>query len=149
MLPVREVEAGETPGEAGAPGPEAPGAWIVEFLVQELAAMKRRPPEGVPLPEVRFREELGFDSLDRMEFIARVEQRFRLPLADDEVEGLVTLGQVARLVAERGGRVEAPAAGRPEPPGQPQSLVHPPPSGHPPPPGPPHSPGPAHPPEAT
>ena len=63
--------------------------------------MRRTPPDGVSVSGLRFREDLGFDSLDRLEFIARVEQRFRLPLGDDEVEGLVTVGEVARLVADR------------------------------------------------
>jgi acyl carrier protein len=105
VLPVREGDR----EDANAADPEAD---LLPLLVHELAAMKRAPPEGVPLPEVRFREDLGFDSLDRLEFIARVEQRFRLPLADDEVEGLVTLGQVARLVAARGVSPAEDAAGR-------------------------------------
>lgn len=85
--------------------------------------MRRPAPAGLPPGGLRLRDELGLDSLDRVEFVARVEQRFRLPLSDEEVDALGTLGEVVDLLVSRGvvaaieasvvdgNRPEAPGAG--------------------------------------
>lgn len=116
---------GSASGESanGSPDEGGGGTALMALLLQELAAMRRPAPAGLPPGGLRLRDELGLDSLDRVEFVARVEQRFRLPLSDEEVDALGTLGEVVDLLVSRGvvaaieasvvdgNRPEAPGAG--------------------------------------
>ena len=73
---------------------------IVDLLLEELAH------KDVQLPQqsaetVSFRHELGMDSLDLAEYIARMEQRFQVAIADDEWQQLETLALAADYIEER------------------------------------------------
>jgi len=49
--------------------------------------------------ESHFVEDLGLDSLDLVEFVARFEQEFDLFVPDEDLEGMVSLRATAEYVA--------------------------------------------------
>lgn len=49
-------------------------------------------------PESRFVEDLGFDSLDSVEFAMAIEDEFAIYLDDDDCEKCATVGDAIRLV---------------------------------------------------
>ena len=49
-----------------------------------------------------FAEDLAFDSLDLVEFVARMEQALRMPVPDEDLAGLTSVGQVVDYVMARG-----------------------------------------------
>lgn len=57
--------------------------------------------------EARFAEDLGLDSLDLVEFVMEVEEKFSVKIDDDELKGVLTVGQAVDLVA--GKQAAAPA----------------------------------------
>ncbi len=63
-------------------------AKVIELIVEEL---------GVEASEVTleasFIEDLGADSLDTVELIMKFEEEFDLDIADEEAEGLTTVGK--------------------------------------------------------
>lgn len=48
-----------------------------------------------------FREDLGFDSLDEVEFIMQVEDMFKIEITDEEAELLTTVGKVCEYLKGR------------------------------------------------
>lgn len=47
--------------------------------------------------EMRFREDLGFSSLDFMSFLGELEDTFDIELEENEVMKIVTLGEALQL----------------------------------------------------
>lgn len=58
-------------------------------------------PETDVTPEKNFQEDLGADSLDRVELIMAVEDEFVLEIPDADAETLTTVGAVLDYVAKR------------------------------------------------
>ena len=50
--------------------------------------------------EKTFREDLGFDSLDFIEFVMEVEEEFNITIPDDEAENIKTIGEGFEFVAK-------------------------------------------------
>ena len=50
--------------------------------------------------EMRFREELGFSSLEFMSFVGELEDTFDLGLDESEVLNITTLGEALNLLEE-------------------------------------------------
>ena len=48
-----------------------------------------------------FKNKWGLDSLDLVEFVARIEQRFNLLIPDKDLEKFISLEEVAHYVNER------------------------------------------------
>ena len=48
--------------------------------------------------EMRFREDLGFRSLDFMSFLGELEDTFDIELEEDKVMKIVTLGEALKLL---------------------------------------------------
>ena len=48
--------------------------------------------------ETRFREDLGFSSLDFMSFLGELEDTFDIELEENEVMKIVTLGEALQLL---------------------------------------------------
>jgi len=69
-------------------------------VINQVQANKRRPAIAMLTPEMRLREELGFDSLDLAELTVRLEEAFGV---DIFAAGVVrTVGEVeARLPASQ------------------------------------------------
>ena len=51
--------------------------------------------------EARFKEDLDADSLDLVEFVMAMEERFDITVPEEEVEGVTTVGQALDLVTEK------------------------------------------------
>jgi acyl carrier protein len=48
-----------------------------------------------------FSDDLGFDSLDNIEFILAIERRFNIEVWDDDAENILTVGGVVSYLANR------------------------------------------------
>jgi acyl carrier protein len=46
----------------------------------------------------RFQEDLDADSLDLVEFVMALEEKFSIDVAEDKLEGITTVGQAVDLV---------------------------------------------------
>ncbi len=49
-------------------------------------------------PETSFRDDLGADSLDVVELVMEMEDRFGIEVSDDDAEQLTTVGKVAAFI---------------------------------------------------
>ena len=56
------------------------------------------------VPEARIMADLGADSLDMVEIAMKTEERFGLPLPDDEAEKIVTVDDLYEAVGKLLGR---------------------------------------------
>ena len=66
----------------------------VQNIIIELLAVD---PEKV-VPEARFREDLGADSLDLVELIMEFEDKFGGEISDEEAQKITTVGEAAQFV---------------------------------------------------
>ena len=66
----------------------------VQSIIIELLAVD---PEKV-VPEARFREDLGADSLDLVELIMEFEDKFGGEISDEEAQKITTVGEAAQFV---------------------------------------------------
>lgn len=48
--------------------------------------------------EAEFRDDLGCDELDKVELVIEVEERFGIDIDDDEIELMVTFGDLVKLL---------------------------------------------------
>lgn len=58
--------------------------------------------EAKVVPEARFREDLGADSLDLVELIMAFEEEFGGEISDEEAQGIKTVGQAIAYLEARG-----------------------------------------------
>lgn len=70
---------------------------VLEAVVEILKDVSRRPVE--PRPGSDLIADLGFDSLQVMETIAAIEDRFEIAIPADEVPAARTVAQVAARVS--------------------------------------------------
>lgn len=49
-------------------------------------------------PGDHFKQELGLDSLDLVEFVARIEQHYRIIVPDEDLEQMISLEATAQYV---------------------------------------------------
>jgi acyl carrier protein len=81
---------------------------LVAFLESETGERVPSLDDGMKL-----REELGLDSVDVVSIVMQIERHFRIRLAHQELEGLVTVGELINLIQAKlvaGGASEAAAA---------------------------------------
>lgn len=52
-------------------------------------------------PEARLREDLGLSSLDAVSLLMTLEEEFDVEVTDEEVVGLLRLGDLERLIAAK------------------------------------------------
>jgi acyl carrier protein len=57
-------------------------------------------PEAV-VDEARFKEDLDADSLDLVELVMALEERFDISVPEDDLENVLTVGQAVALVADK------------------------------------------------
>lgn len=69
-----------------------------------LASILKVAPEDVQQTS-RLREDLGIDSLDAIEALVMLEDRYGVSMGDDEIAGIVTVADLADAIA---GRIGAP-----------------------------------------
>ena len=53
---------------------------------------------GSLVPEARLREDLGLSSLDAVSLLMTLEEEFDLEISDEEVVGLLQVGDLERLI---------------------------------------------------
>jgi acyl carrier protein len=70
---------------------------ILDILRAQLRQVKQSLPVELGL-DARFRAELGLDSLELIEYVARMEQVFRVQIPDDDWQALSTLALAADYV---------------------------------------------------
>lgn len=75
----------------------------VRNIIAEQLGVK---PEEVT-PEAKFIEDLGADSLDTVELVMALEEEFGIEIPDEEAEKLVTVGDAAKYIEEKGGQKSA------------------------------------------
>ena len=54
-------------------------------------------------PEAKFVEDLGADSLDRVELMMALEESFDLDIPDEDAEKLLTIGDAEKYILEKVG----------------------------------------------
>jgi acyl carrier protein len=57
-------------------------------------------PEAV-VEDARFKEDLDADSLDLVELVMALEEKFDISVPEDELEGVETIGQAVSLVSDK------------------------------------------------
>lgn len=67
-------------------------------IVQEAAVEVLAVDLGLVTEDARFKEDLDADSLDLVEFVMSLEERFDISVPEDELEGIETVGQALELV---------------------------------------------------
>ena len=68
--------------------------------ISELIADKLGVEGSKVIPEAKFVEDLGADSLDTVELIMQLEDEFNIEIPDDEAEKLTTVGSVISYIEE-------------------------------------------------
>lgn len=69
--------------------------------VRALIARHLGVDDGEVTPEASILEDLGADSLDVVELVMVLEETFEIEVPDEDVEGMRTIGDVERYVADR------------------------------------------------
>src|SRR5262245_57596240 len=100
---VTEMSEVETTRSAAAMTPDEMFAEVVRLAATQVGA----DPAGIS-GQTHFVNDLGFDSLDQVEYAMALEERFDLAITDEEAESIQTVGaaleKVRELLAVRGGR---------------------------------------------
>jgi long-chain acyl-CoA synthetase len=107
----RRVEEGtsvETAPEESAWEPQDP---VEQFVLDQIRQIK----SGAAVrPDMNLELDLGFDSLERVEFIANLQDSLGIEIGDTEATELFTVREVVDLARQResSGSIEAPAAAK-------------------------------------
>ena len=68
--------------------------------VREIVITQLGVSVGQALPEARFIEDLGADSLDQVELIMALEEEFAADIPDEQAEKLTTVGDAIKYIEE-------------------------------------------------
>lgn len=71
------------------------GDQVAEIIATQLGHPKER-----IVPEAEFETDLGFDSLEQVEFIMAVEDAFSIEIPDDEAEKIKTVQQAISKIEQ-------------------------------------------------
>ena len=71
-------------------------AEIIRLIGEQIGTHARK-----ITAEAKFHDDLGFDSIDDVEMVMEVEDRFGLDISDEEAEKIKTVGQAAAFVHAR------------------------------------------------
>ena len=75
-------------------------ASVQTRILHALGAYLKRDPSGIP-SDAHLRDDLGLDSMATIELLYRVEEAFDIQIPDQDLQGLVTLADVAHYVDRR------------------------------------------------
>ena len=71
-------------------------AKVIDLIVEELGVEV-----GEVTLEASFIEDLGADSLDTVELIMKFEEEFDIDIADEDAEGLTTVGKAIEYLQKQ------------------------------------------------
>jgi acyl carrier protein len=90
----------EPPAGNAAESPESGFAW--EALVKRLLDASDEELDGSTIgPDTRLKEDLGLGSLQAITLVMDLEEEYGMVVEDEELEGLVTVGDLRDLVASK------------------------------------------------
>ena len=69
---------------------------VAEIIVEQLGITR-----GEIVPEASFIDDLGADSLDIVELVMAMEEKFDIEIPDDDAEKIQTIGDAFSYVKER------------------------------------------------
>lgn len=71
-------------------------AKVKELIVQQLGVN-----ESEVVPEAKFIDDLGADSLDLVELVMALEDEYGIEIPDEDAEKIVTVGDALKYIKER------------------------------------------------
>ena len=69
---------------------------VTKIIVEQLQVS-----EAQVTPDAKFVEDLGADSLDRVELVMALEEEFGAEIPDDEAEKLTTVGEAIKYIEDK------------------------------------------------
>lgn len=84
---------------------ESDAKAVLDILVEQLGVQ-----ESQLTPEARIEQDLGADSLDIIEIVMAVEERFSIAVPDEMAERVSTVGDLFETLADLLGKPERRAA---------------------------------------
>jgi len=90
----------EDTGESGSPAPKAAADPAIEQQVKDIICEKLSVKPEQVTPETSFINDLGADSLDTVELVMELEDRFGIQIPDEEAEKIQTVGDAIRYIEE-------------------------------------------------
>jgi acyl carrier protein len=79
---------------------------VLERIREHLSAELEIDPGRIQ-PETRFKEDLEADSLDLVELVVELEDRYGIRIPDEQAARILTVGQAADYVAAHAAEIEA------------------------------------------
>ncbi len=74
----------------------------VEERVKKIIAEQLGVEEDDVVPEAKFVEDLGADSLDTVELVMALEEEFEIEIPDEDAEKIQTVGAAIEFIKEKG-----------------------------------------------
>lgn len=71
--------------------------------VKQIVVEQLNVSEEEVVPTASFVDDLGADSLDVVELVMELEEKFDLEISDEDAEGIATVGDAVRYIEERVG----------------------------------------------
>lgn len=71
--------------------------------VKQIVVEQLNVSEDEVVPTASFVDDLGADSLDVVELVMELEEKFDLEISDEDAETIVTVGDAVRYIEERVG----------------------------------------------
>ena len=68
---------------------------VVEIIVEQLNVNAEQ-----CVPEAKFIEDLGADSLDTVELVMKLEEEFGIDIPDEDSEKILTVGDASKYIEE-------------------------------------------------
>jgi acyl carrier protein len=79
----------------------APTLEQIERRLKELIVQQLGVDESAVVPEAKFIDDLGADSLDLVELIMALEDEYGIEIPDEDAEKIVTVGDALNYLKER------------------------------------------------
>ena len=76
-------------------------AVVRQLIVDKQKTCVRKPKPFAFTEAADFTDDLGFDSLDHVELVMSVEDKFDIGISDDDAENLKTFGQAVNYLVRR------------------------------------------------
>ena len=73
----------------------------LEEKVKELIVQQWGVSESEVVPEAKFVDDLGADSLDLVELVMALEDEYGIEIPDEDAEKIVTVGDAIKYIQER------------------------------------------------